>query len=87
MLVDGLKKLLTTHFFRSEREALNRIYHESNKQNKTKQTNKKTHTQAKNSLCTKLLKHQLKNYAHVRCTIFCSDSHLIPLGCSFAIAD
>lgn len=36
MLVDGLKKLLTTHFFRSEREALNRIYHESNKQNKTK---------------------------------------------------
>lgn len=45
MLVDGLKKLLTTHFFRSEREALNRIYHESNKQNKTKQTKKKPHNQ------------------------------------------
>lgn len=56
MLVDGLKKLLTTHFFRSERKALNRIYHESNKQNK--KTPKTKHTQAKNSLCTKLLKHQ-----------------------------
>lgn len=47
MLVDGLKKLLTTHFFRSEREALNRIYHESNKQNKTKQTKKNTHPSKK----------------------------------------
>lgn len=45
MLV-GLKKLLTTHFFRSEREALNRIYHESNKQNKNKKI-KKTHPSKK----------------------------------------
>lgn len=44
MLEDGLKKLLTTLFFRSEREALNRIYHESNKQNKTKQTKQKKNT-------------------------------------------